>query len=83
MTSIYTSVHAGLRIRGLADFAISSVPDEYQEPLVKFLAGKAAGEFHFSGQRLQDKKLEAMEGLRELQILHEDRAIYDTATDFF
>jgi len=67
---IYVSQHAALRNRGLADFDSDSVPDEMREPLIKFLVGKMAFKFGFSGQRLVDAKLEGKEGLLELQQQH-------------
>jgi len=67
VTAVYPSIYEALANRGLASWESDEIEEEAQLPLAKYVAGKVASSFGFTGQRLAELRGEGQQGWLELQ----------------
>ena len=67
VSDLIDSKHDELQGRGMAPFTTDAIPTWAQEPLVAIVGFAAAPKFGYTGQRLLEKRSEAMAGEIELR----------------
>jgi len=84
VTDSWNSIHPQLRRFGLAPFALAVIPEEFQEPLVKYVAGQVSAKFGLAGAREATVMREGMRGWTQIQEqVSADRTVLPTRPDYF
>lgn len=84
VTDTWASIHPQLLRFGLAPFASTAIPVEFQEPLVKYVSGQVSAKFGLTGAREATIMREGMLGWTQIQEqAGADRTILPVRPDFY